>query len=73
MEGKVYTITTNDEELVYEIQNKFKVVSINRGMDNISLKFISENKPEYKNIEITEPKFEDVYMFYFDLEDAREV
>lgn len=73
MEGKVYTINTKEEDLVYEIQNKFKVVSINRGMENISLRFISEAKPEYKGIEIAEPKFEDVYMFYFDLEDAREV
>ncbi|MCC3868871.1 ABC transporter ATP-binding protein [Terrisporobacter mayombei] len=73
MEGKVYTISTEDENLVYEIQNKFKVVNINRGMDNINLRFISESKPGYKGAKSIEPKFEDVYMFYFDLEDAREV
>ncbi|MGL4774009.1 MAG: ABC transporter ATP-binding protein [Clostridium sp.] len=73
MEGKVYTINTNDEDLVYDIQSKFKVVSINRGMNSISLRFISETKPNYENIELIEPRFEDVYMFYFDLEDAREV
>lgn len=73
MEGKVYSLETNDEDLVSKIQNKYKVVSINRGIDNISIRFISETKPNYENIKLIEPKFEDVYMFYFDLEDAREV
>ena len=66
MEGKVYSLDTNDENLVSEIQNKYKVVSI-------SIRFISETKPSYEKIKLIEPKFEDVYMFYFDLEDAREV
>ncbi|MFF2884945.1 ABC transporter ATP-binding protein [Bacillus toyonensis] len=73
MEGKVYILDTNDEGLVSKIQSKYKVVSINRGIDNISIRFISETKPSYENIKQIEPKFEDVYMFYFDLEDAREV
>ena len=73
MEGKVYSLDTNDENLVSEIQNKYKVVSINRGIENISIRFISETKPSYEKIKLIEPKFEDVYMFYFDLEDAREV
>ena len=73
MEGKVYSLDTNDENLVSEIQNKYKVVSINRGIENISIRFISETKTSYEKIKLIEPKFEDVYMFYFDLEDAREV
>lgn len=73
MEGKVYSLDTNDENLVSEIQNKYKVVSINRGIENITIRFISETKPSYEKIKLIEPKFEDVYMFYFDLEDAREV
>lgn len=73
MEGKVYSLDTNDENLVSKIQSKYKVVSINRGIENISIRFISETKPNYENIKLIEPKFEDVYMFYFDLEDAREV
>ena len=73
MEGKVYSLDTNDENLVSEIQNKYKVVSINRGIENISIRFISETKPSYEKIKLIEPKFEDVYMLYFDLEDAREV
>lgn len=73
MEGKVYSLDTDNEDLINEIQNKYKVVSINRGIENISVRFISEVKPNYKNIKLTEAKFEDVYMFYFDLEDAREV
>ena len=67
MEGKVYSLDTNDENLVSEIQNKYKVVSINRGIENISIRFISETKPSYEKIKLIEPKFEDVYMFYFDL------
>lgn len=73
MEGKVYKLDTNDENLVSKIQNEYKVVSVNRGIDNISIRFISETKPNYENVKAIEPKFEDVYMFYFDLEDAREV
>lgn len=73
MEGKVYSLDTNDEGLVAKIQNEYKVVSINRGIDNISIRFISKTKPNYENVKQIEPKFEDVYMFYFDLEDAREV
>lgn len=73
MEGKVYSLDTNNEGLASKIQNEYKVVSINRGIDNISIRFISETKPNYENIKLIEPKFEDVYMFYFDLEDAREV
>ena len=44
MEGKVYSLDTNDENLVSEIQNKYKVVSINRGIENISIRFISETR-----------------------------
>ena len=73
MEGKVYSLDTDDENLVSKIQNEYKVVSINRGIENISIRFISETKPNYDNVKTIEPKFEDVYMFYFDLEDAREV
>jgi ABC-type multidrug transport system ATPase subunit len=73
MAGKVYTVTTTDESIVNEIQKNYKVVNINRGIEDTSIRFISENKPNYENIEITKQRFEDVYMFYFDLEDAREV
>lgn len=73
MQGKVYIVKTTDEDIVNDIQRKYKVVSINRGIDDTAVRFISEDKPNYENIEITEPRFEDVYMFYFELEDAREV
>lgn len=73
MAGKVYTVTTTDESIINEIQKNYKVVNINRGIEDTSIRFISENKPNYENIEITKQRFEDVYMFYFDLEDAREV
>lgn len=73
MKGKVYTITTNDETEVNEIQRKYKVVSINRGVENTQLRIISDICPININAVPTEPRFEDVYMFYFELEDAREV
>ncbi|RDY24557.1 ABC transporter ATP-binding protein [Romboutsia maritimum] len=73
MEGKVYTITTNDEIEINEIQRKYKVVNINRGMEYTQIRVISDTLPKYTNTTYTEPKFEDVYMFYFELEDAREV
>ncbi|WP_042277773.1 ABC transporter ATP-binding protein [[Clostridium] dakarense] len=73
MKGKVYTITTKNESEVNEIQRSYKVVSINRGVEDTQLRVISEKTPSYENTKLTEPRFEDVYMFYFELEDAREV
>ncbi|WP_113671722.1 ABC transporter ATP-binding protein [Vallitalea guaymasensis] len=73
MEGNVYTIRTSDEEEVHEIQNKYKTVNIQRGVNDIELRVISDKMPHYKETQVVEPKFEDVYMFYFDLEDTTEV
>ncbi|QUH18619.1 ABC transporter ATP-binding protein [Alkaliphilus sp. B6464] len=73
MEGKVYSIKSTSENEVNEIQNNYKVVNIQRGIDDVELRIISDKMPPYKEIEAVEPKFEDVYMFYFDLENTREV
>ena len=73
MKGKVYTITTNDETEVNAIQRKYKVISINRGVENTQLRIISDICPININAVPTEARFEDVYMFYIELEDAREV
>ncbi|MBU5675112.1 ABC transporter ATP-binding protein [Alkaliphilus sp. MSJ-5] len=73
MEGKVYSIKSTSENEVNEIQNNYKVVNIQRGIDEVELRIISDKIPPYKEIEAVEPKFEDVYMFYFDLENTREV
>lgn len=73
IKGKVYTITTNDEIEVNEIQKNYKVVSINRSIEDTQLRIISKEAPKNINAVPTEPRFEDVYMFYFELEDAREV
>lgn len=73
MKGKVYTITTKNESEVNEIQRNYKVVSINRGVEDTQLRIISDKAPSYENTKLIEPRFEDVYMFYFELEDAREV
>ena len=73
MSGKVYSITVKDEREVFDIQNKYKVVSIQRGVEDIELRVISDKEIKDFNAKNIEPRFEDVYMFYFDLEDSREV
>lgn len=73
MKGKVYTVSVNSEIEVSEIQRKYKVISVNRGVEDTQLRIISERVPICVNAVPTEPRFEDVYMFYFELEDAKEV
>ncbi|MGL5650978.1 MAG: ABC transporter ATP-binding protein [Paraclostridium sp.] len=73
MNGKVYSIKVKNESEVYAIQNKYKVVNIQRGVDVIELRVISGNSITGFDAKSIEPRFEDVYMFYFDLEDSREV
>lgn len=73
MNGKVYRIRTNDENQLAEIQNKYKVVNLQRGIDFTELRIVSGKTISYENAEGIEPKFEDVYMFYFDLENTKEV
>lgn len=73
MTGKVFSIVTDSEEEVLEIQRKYKVINIQRGVEIIDVRVVSEIMPTYKNTKLIQPKFEDVYMCYFDLEDAREV
>lgn len=70
--GKAYVLETTDEALVAKIQDNYKVISVNRGVDTISVRFISESTPAVSGAEQVMPKFEDVYMFYFDLEDGQE-
>lgn len=73
MNGKVYIIRTNDENQLAEIQTKYKVVNLQRGIDFTELRIVSDKTISYENVEVIEPKFEDVYMFYFDLENTKEV
>lgn len=73
MNGKVYTIKTDNENQLEEIRIKHKVVNLQRGMDFTELRIVSDKPVNYKNAEVAEPKFEDVYMFYFDLENTKEV
>lgn len=73
MNGKVYRIRTKDEDQLAEIQQKYKVVNLQRGIDFTELRIVSDKVMTYANAEVIEPKFEDVYMFYFDLENTKEV
>ncbi|WBW97767.1 ABC transporter ATP-binding protein [Oceanirhabdus sp. W0125-5] len=73
MEGKVYSIKTRDEDEVTYIQNNYKVINIQRGTEDVEIRVISNVMPPFKIVQALEPRFEDVYMFYFDLENTREV
>ena len=73
MNGKVYKITTNKENEVMDIQRDYKVVNLQRGVDVTELRVVSDKMPLYATAESIDPRFEDVYMFYFDLENTKEV
>ncbi|MBW9146487.1 ABC transporter ATP-binding protein [Clostridium sp. CM028] len=73
MTGKVYKITTNKENEIMDIQRDYKVVNMQRGADSTQLRVVSDKMPLYVSAQSIEPSFEDVYMFYFDLENTREV
>ncbi|MGH4124454.1 MAG: ABC transporter ATP-binding protein [Clostridium sp.] len=73
MKGKVYKITTNKENEVMDIQRDYKVVNLQRGADITELRVVSDKMPLYASAQSIEPRFEDVYMFYFDLENTKEV
>ncbi|MBU3091227.1 ABC transporter ATP-binding protein [Clostridium sp. CF011] len=73
MKGKVYKITTDKENEVMDIQRDYKVVNLQRGADVTELRVVSDKMPLYASAQSIEPRFEDVYMFYFELENTREV
>lgn len=72
MKGKVFTLIAKDEEESRAIESKYKVVNIHRLEEGVEFRVITETRPEDFDFVETEPKFEDVYMFYFDLENNRE-
>lgn len=73
MNNKVYNISVNNEEEINRIQEKYKVISIQSDVDSTILRVVSDTMPKELNVESTSARFEDVYMFYFDLENAKEV
>ncbi|EPY2277185.1 ABC transporter ATP-binding protein [Clostridium sporogenes] len=73
MKNRVYVIRTKDEREISQIQQKYKIVNLQRGIDHTEVRVVSETIPSFKDVDIATPKFEDVYMFYFDLEDTKEV
>lgn len=73
MDGKVYEIRAKDEEEIERISKRHKVINMKRTADYTQLRVISEKPPHFADVGHVNPRFEDVYMFYFDLEDAREV
>ena len=73
MNNKVYNISVNNEEEINRIQEKYKVISIQSDVDSTILRVVSDTMPKELNVESTSARFEDVYMFYFDLENAKDV
>ncbi|MCC0640032.1 MULTISPECIES: ABC transporter ATP-binding protein [unclassified Clostridioides] len=73
MQDKVYNIQVEDECDIDEIQSKYKVISIQSDVNSIVIRVVSENTPTEANVQLVQAKFEDVYMLYFDLEDAKEI
>ncbi|MGN2338561.1 ABC transporter ATP-binding protein [Clostridium cagae] len=73
MNNKVYNISVNDESEINRIQDKYKVVSIQSDINSTILRVVSDTIPKEINVEPTSARFEDVYMFYFDLENSKEV
>lgn len=73
MKNKVYHIQVKNEYEIDKIQSKYKVVSIQSDVNSIVLRIVSDDIPTETDIQAVQAKFEDVYMFYFDLEDAKEV
>ncbi|MDR5587799.1 MULTISPECIES: ABC transporter ATP-binding protein [Clostridium] len=73
MTNRVYNISVNDESEINRIQDKYKVVSIQSDINSTILRVVSDTMPKEINVEPTSARFEDVYMFYFDLENAKEV
>lgn len=73
MANKVYSISVKDESEVDRIQSQYKVVSIQRDVDSTVLRVVSSEISKEANIQSEPARFEDVYMFYFDLEDAKAV
>ncbi|AOR23583.1 ABC transporter ATP-binding protein [Clostridium taeniosporum] len=73
MNNKVYNISVTNDSEINRIQSKYKVVSIQSDVNSTILRVVSDTTPKEINVEPTSARFEDVYMFYFDLENAKEV
>ena len=68
MAGKVFTIRTEDEGELEEIKGRYKVLNLQREGTCSEVKVVSPYPLSGFNISATAPRFEDVYMFYYDLE-----
>ncbi|MBY2478863.1 ABC transporter ATP-binding protein [Clostridioides difficile] len=73
MENKVYNIQVKNEFEIDKIQSKYKVISIQSDVNSIVLRIVSDDIPTETNTQPVQARFEDVYMFYFDLENVKEI
>ncbi len=61
--GSVWNCHIDESEL-YEIEKSYKVANISRDNSAITVRVISETKPEF-NCTSEEPNLEDVFLYYF--------
>lgn len=67
IKGKVHSMTMK-EDMIFEIQNKFKISNILRDKENIIVRVVGDEKIEDLGFEFKQeqPNLEDVFLYYFD-------
>lgn len=67
IKGKVHSMKIK-EDMIFEIQNKFKISNISREKENIIVRVVGDQKIEELGFEFKEeqPNLEDVFLYYFD-------
>lgn len=64
LEKQVWSANVSENELL-NLQQNYKVGNITRTMDGIEIRIVSDKKP-LPNAKEEIPRFEDVYLYYFD-------
>lgn len=64
--GKVHTLSISERDLG-SIQKEFKISSMIRTNNEISVRVVGDNKPDVKDVRYVEeePNLEDVFLYYF--------
>lgn len=73
MTGKVFTIRAENESELDEIRKKYKIINLQRNASYSEARVVSNLPLSGHNISAAAHRFEDVYMFYYDLENEHEV
>ena len=62
--GKVWNIAVS-EEIVPQMQEKYRVINISKSENGVNLRILSESKPDEVNITNATPTLEDYYLYVF--------